>query len=136
MLIVEDLDDAASTLAAVLELHGFQARTARTGTEGLTAAGAFRPHVVILDLGLPDADGCTVLARARAAPDPPAVVVVTGYGDDAHRQAALDAGAAAYLIKPADPAEVAGLVGRLCAATHPSAPTGGVSPPRRPVPSP
>ncbi|MBX9584192.1 MAG: response regulator, partial [Gemmataceae bacterium] len=67
-----------------------------------------------LDLDLPDADGCDLIRRVRAAPRPPAVVVVTGHTDQARRRAAAAAGAAEYLLKPADPDALVALLRRYC----------------------
>ena len=114
VLVVEDWEDAAVSLAALLRIHGFETLTARTGSEAVEVAATQRPQVMIVDLGLPDADGVDVIRRCREAADPPAVVVVSGYGDDDRRAAAADAGAVAYLLKPADPGELVGWVRRLC----------------------
>lgn len=114
VLVVEDGEDAAAALTALLRLHGFDARSVRTGAGALAAATVSRPQVVLLDLGLPDADGCDVLRRLRALADPPEVVVVTGHADQARRRAAEAAGVAGYLIKPADPTALMALVRQLC----------------------
>jgi DNA-binding response OmpR family regulator len=113
VLVVDDMDDQASSAAVLLMYHQFEARTARTAQEALTVARTFRPHVAVLDLGLPDGDGVEVIRKLRQLPDPPAVVVVTGHTDAARRKAALDAGAAACLLKPTDPDELAEWVIRL-----------------------
>lgn len=114
VLVVESGADAAATLTALLRLNGFDARTVPTGTAALTAVVANRPQVVVIDLDLPDADGCDIIRRVRAATNPPAVVVLTGYTDLARRRAATDAGATAYLLKPAEPTELVRLVSGLC----------------------
>jgi DNA-binding response OmpR family regulator len=114
VLVVESRADDAAALAAMLRLKGFDARTARTGADALAAAAAHPPQVVVLDLDLPDADGCELIRRLRARPDPPAVAVVTGHTGPAVRREAAAAGAAAYLLKPAEPDQLAALVGRLC----------------------
>ena len=113
VLVVDDLDDQASSAAVLLMYHRFEARTARTGREALAVARSFRPHVVVLDLGLPDADGVEVIRRLRQLADPPAVVVVTGHTNADRQRAAVEAGAAACLLKPTDPDELAEWVVRL-----------------------
>jgi DNA-binding response OmpR family regulator len=113
VLVVDDVDDQASSAAVLLMYHRFEARTARTGREALAIARTFRPHVVVLDLGLPDGDGAGVIRKLSQFPDPPAVVVVTGHTDSARRKMALDAGAAACLLKPTYPDELAEWVIRL-----------------------
>jgi CheY-like chemotaxis protein len=114
VLVVEADPDAAASTAALFRLHNFDARTAPTAAAALAALAAHRPAVVVLDLDLPDADGCDLIRRLRAAPRPPAVVVVTGHTDAAHRRAAAAAGAAEYLLKPADPDTLVGLLRRYC----------------------
>lgn len=121
ILVVEDGEDAAASLAALLRLHGFDTHTARTGTQAVALAAALGPQVMIVDLGLPDVNGVEVIRRCRAAADAPAMVVVSGYGDEEHRTAATAAGAAAYLVKPADPKELVGWVRRLCQTEIPGA---------------
>lgn len=113
VLVVDDLDDQASSAAVLLMYHRFEARTARTAREAVAVARTFRPHVVVLDLGLPDGDGVDVIGRLRQLPEPPAVVVVTGHTDASRRRTALEAGAAACLLKPTDPDELAEWVIRL-----------------------
>jgi DNA-binding response OmpR family regulator len=107
-----DPDDCAS-LTAVLRLNGFDATEARTAADVLRAAAETRPAVLVVDLDLPDGDGCTLIRSARKLPSPPAVVVVTGHTGQGIRLAAASAGAAAFLLKPADPIELARLVGQL-----------------------
>lgn len=114
ILVVESDEDAAATLTAALRLHGFDARSARNGTDALARAKDFDPCVVITDLDLPDADGCAVIRRFRARPSPPTVVVVSAHTARGRRQAAAEAGAVEYRLKPADPVELADLVRRLC----------------------
>jgi DNA-binding response OmpR family regulator len=113
VLVAEGDADASVSLTAMLRLKGFDAREARTGAAALACAAQTQPHVLILDLDLPDGDGCELIRRVRHLPAPPAVVVVTGHTQDGVRKAAKAAGAAAYLLKPADPDDLTGLVWRL-----------------------
>lgn len=117
ILVAEGDPDTSATLTALLRMNGFDAREARTAEAALDAAAQTRPRVVLLDLDLPDLDGCELIRRVRRLPDPPAVVVVTGHTAAGVRTAALSAGAAAYLLKPADPAELTRLVQQLCDRT-------------------
>ena len=104
---------AAVVMAALLRLRGFDAQAARTGADALAAAADHQPRVVVLDPDLPDADGCDVIRRLRASAGSPAVVVVTAHTAAAVRRAVTAAGAAACLLKPADPDELVEIVGRL-----------------------
>ena len=117
VLVVENNEDTATTLTAMLRLNGFDARCTRTGAEGLQAVVAFRPCAVLIDLDLPDADGCAIIRRIRAASRPPAVVVLTAHTDLGHLRAAAEAGATEYLLKPAEPVDLVRLLTRLC---HPT----------------
>ena len=113
VLVAEGDSDDSATLTAVLRLNGFDAREARTRDAVLSAVSETHPAVLVVDLDLPGEDGCALIRRVRRLPNPPAVVVVTGYTADGVRRAATAAGAAAYLLKPADPAALARLVGQL-----------------------
>lgn len=114
VLVAEADPDGSVALTAMLRLNGFDAREARTGAAALVAASQTCPRVLILDLDLPDLDGCELIRRVRRLPAPPAVVVVTGHTADGVRKAAAQAGAAAFLLKPADPGDLARLVHQLC----------------------
>lgn len=114
VLVAEgDIDDGVA-LTTLLRLNGFDAREARTGSAVLAAVPASRPAVLILDLDLPDVDGCELIRRVRKLPDAPAVLVVTAHTAPAVRLAATQAGAAVFLLKPAAPVELVKLVGQLC----------------------
>ena len=76
------------------------ASAAYDGTEGLRAALADPPDLVVLDLGLPGVDGLSVLARLRQANSPARVLILTARGDVEHRVGGLKAGADDYLPKP------------------------------------
>ena len=113
VLVAESDPDGSAALTAVLRLNGFDAREARTEEAALRAAAETRPAVVVVDLDLPGGDGCALIRQVRRLPDPPAVVVVTAHTEPGARRAAAEAGAAAYLLKPAPPTELARLVGEL-----------------------
>ncbi len=104
VLVVDDNVDAALMLSMLLEMQGHEVQTAADGPRALTAALAFKPQVVLLDIGLPGMDGYEVARRIRLEPSLAGVVLValTGYGRDADRLRSTDAGFDHHLVKPAD----------------------------------
>lgn len=108
VLVVDDNRDAADSLAALLELEGFEARTAHDGREALTTATDWRPDAVVLDIGLPGMDGYQVAAalRARFGRDGLQLVALTGYGQDSDREHARSAGFDRHLVKPVEHEEL------------------------------
>lgn len=99
ILIVDDEIAIRRFLHTVLSAEEFTLHEAADGHTGLSAAAAFRPDVILLDLGLPDIDGIEVIRRIREwSPVPIIVLSVREREDD--KIAALDAGADDYLTKP------------------------------------
>ncbi len=103
VLVVDDNVDAADTLTEALELMGFVVRTAYEGESALALAREHQPELAILDIGLPGMDGYALAAALRALhlPRPLHIVALTGYGQPADRQRALEAGFEEHLVKPA-----------------------------------
>jgi PAS domain S-box-containing protein len=105
VLIVDDNHDAAMSLAALLEGH--DVRTAGSGQEAIAVVRQFRPHVVFLDLGLPDIDGCEVARQLSAdlsmngADTRPTLVALTGHGQPEDRERTRSAGFDHHIVKPA-----------------------------------
>lgn len=108
VLVIEDIRDAAETMADLLDLWGCHAEIALSGSEGLRKAESFRPDVVICDLGLPGIDGYAVAAQLRRHPATREVqlIALSGYGSEADRRKTQAAGFDAHLTKPADAAEL------------------------------
>jgi signal transduction histidine kinase/ActR/RegA family two-component response regulator len=102
VLVVDDNVDAAETTAMLLQLAGFDVRSAHTGQDALQALAAFRPHVAVLDIGLPDVDGYELARRIHAAQADCALIALTGYGQASDREQSALAGFALHLAKPAD----------------------------------
>lgn len=114
VLVLEADPDGAASLAALLRLSGFDASEAHTARAALKLVADTRPRAGVMDVALPDADPWRVIRQLRAAPTPPAVVVVTGDTDPGRRAEASGAGVAGYLLKPADPQTLTSLVHSLC----------------------
>jgi DNA-binding response OmpR family regulator len=103
-VIVDDDVAIAEFLGFVLTLEGFTVRVAADGAGGLALVRRRVPDLVVLDLGLPDTDGCAVARSIREeVPSPPVLVALTGFGDATHRARTAEAGFAAHLVKPIEP---------------------------------
>lgn len=102
VLVVDDNQDSADSLAMLLEIDGHDVRAVYSATSALDEIDAFTPDVILLDIGLPDLDGYEVARRVLARPRPPRLVAVSGYGQLEDRQRSANAGFAAHLVKPVD----------------------------------
>lgn len=104
ILVVEDHPDGAETIADLLTTLGHDARVVRDGGGALEAADAFRPELVLLDIGLPTLSGYEVCRLLRAQPWGASIKVVamTGWGDQEAQRKARDAGFDRHLVKPVD----------------------------------
>ncbi len=100
LLLIEDNAELAGLLAQQLAPRGFSADFARTGREGLEMLGLVAYAAVILDLGLPDIDGLTVLRELRQREPAVPVLILTARGQVSDRVTGLDSGADDYLVKP------------------------------------
>ncbi|KQW93499.1 hypothetical protein ASC94_12780 [Massilia sp. Root418] len=103
-LIVDDNVDAADSLAMALDFVGYETQAAYTAGGALEAIAAFQPRLALLDIGLPDFDGYELARRIRQLPGGAGMLLIaaTGWGQDADRQAALDAGFDLHMTKPVD----------------------------------
>ena len=108
VLVVEDNLDSAESLRMLLEACGYEVTLASTGPEGLEAARALKPDVVLCDIGLPGMDGFAVASVLRKDPATAALrlIAVTGYGREEDRVKALESGFDLHLTKPVDPARL------------------------------
>jgi CheY-like chemotaxis protein len=95
----------------LLKLWGHDVRQTYDGTAALEVARAFRPDVLLLDIAIPGLDGCRLAQelRRQAGFEGTLLIAVTGYGDRAHRLQ-CEADFDHYLVKPVEPATVAGLL--------------------------
>jgi PAS domain S-box-containing protein len=102
ILVVDDNQDAATSLARLLELKGATVRVAYDGFSALAALEESSVELVILDIGMPDLDGHQVARRIRARPEWNEIrlIAMTGFGETADRQRSLEAGFDQHLVKP------------------------------------
>ena len=98
-LVIDDEVQIRRLLRLTLEGNGYKVFEAATGQEGLLEAAQRRPEIILLDLGLPDLDGVTVIKRLRGWSQVPVVVLSVRDRED-DKIAALDAGADDYVTKP------------------------------------
>lgn len=127
ILVVDDEPQIRRALRTSLEAHGYEVRTAANGTEAIEAAADASPDLMLLDLGLPDIDGRSVIERIRGFSEVP-VIVVSVRDLQADKVAALDAGADDYVTKPFAMEE---LLARLRATLRRSHPEDPAPPVRR-----
>jgi len=102
VLLVEDSDAIRDAFTILLEDAGYTVLGAGTGEDALRLAAERVPHLMLLDMGLPDMTGLEVVRRVKGASATAgiAVVAVTGRDEEADRRACLAAGCAAYIVKP------------------------------------
>ncbi|MDN4038856.1 hybrid sensor histidine kinase/response regulator [Massilia sp. YIM B02443] len=112
VLVVDDNQDAAASLALLLDAEGYRVQVEHAPAPALQRVLAQPPGACILDIGLPDMDGRELARRIRAGlkQETPLLIALTGYGSDADRALALDAGFDHYLVKPADMRQLAALL--------------------------
>ena len=105
ILIVDDNRDGADSLTTMLRLQGHETRTAYDGEQGVAEAEAYRPEIVLLDIGLPKMNGYDVCRTIRARPWGKSILMLalTGWGQDDDRRKSSEAGFDRHLVKPVDP---------------------------------
>ncbi|MGY6217337.1 response regulator [Methylolobus aquaticus] len=112
VLIVDDNADAANSLAALMQIAGYETRVAYDGKQGIEVAASFRPEVLLLDLGMPGMNGydaCRHLREQDWGHDI-FVVALTAWGQPGDRQKSAAAGFDAHLAKPTDYKTIATLI--------------------------
>jgi CheY-like chemotaxis protein len=102
ILVVDDNEDAANSLACILELEGHHVDIVYTAKDALARAQAGGPDVILLDLGLPDMSGYEVARRLRPQLPTTQIVALTGYGHAEDIRRATAVGFDAHIIKPVD----------------------------------
>ena len=112
ILVVDDNADAAESLAAILSLTGNETRAVNDGLQAISEAEAFRPDVMLVDIGMPRVSGHDVARTIRAKPwgSAPLLIALTGWTQESDRQRSHDAGFDLHLSKPVDPAMLQELI--------------------------
>ena len=122
VLVVDDNQDAADTLAMMLQLLGHQAHCIYDPRSVVDAVDAFVPDIVFLDIGMPGLSGYDVARNLRAHPggDSLILVAVTGWGQPEDRRRTAENGFDHHLVKPADLAEIQRICNSFAQRTHDS----------------
>ena len=105
LLIADDNEDAAESLAALLRMEGHEVTVVNNGRDALATAGAIHPEIALLDIGMPDMNGYEVARRLRNGPlgQTLTLIAVTGWGQDRDKARALGAGFDHHFTKPIEP---------------------------------
>jgi CheY-like chemotaxis protein len=105
ILVIEDSLDTAQTMLFLLRESGHSVEFAINGYAALTVAERQKPDVILVDMGLPDFDGVTLVRRLRRIPDiaNTRIIAITGRTSDDDEARALAAGCERFLRKPVDP---------------------------------
>jgi PAS domain S-box-containing protein len=115
ILVVDDNMDSAESMATLLRLDGHEVRVVYDGLAAVESALAFRPQVVLLDIGLPGLDGYEVARRLRLSNETKDIflIALTGYGRTEDRVRALTSGFNYHITKPVDPRELDMIIKKL-----------------------
>jgi PAS domain S-box-containing protein len=115
ILVVDDNRDSAESLAILLRIVGNEVQIAHDGLSALEAGKAFRPAVVLLDIGLPGMDGYEVARKLRKTPEGKDALLIaqTGWGQEEDRLRSTEAGFDAHLTKPLDLAALQSVLANL-----------------------
>ena len=121
ILVVDDSRDSAESLGMLLELDGHDVRRAYDGFEAVEAAEAFRPEVILLDIGLPKLNGYEAAQKIREQPWGRDVMLValTGWGQEEDRKKSRDAGFDRHVVKPLDHTALSELIASLSSVSAP-----------------
>jgi CheY-like chemotaxis protein len=115
--VVDDNVDAANSLCLLMRSMGHTTQAAYDGPSSLAAAPVFLPDVIMLDIGMPVMNGYDVARALRAGGHPFVIVAVTGWGHEAAKRQAREAGFDHHLVKPVAESALIELLARV-AHTH------------------
>lgn len=113
VLVVEDNLDAVHSMAMLIKTMGHEVRFAINGFAALELAREFRPDVILLDIGLPDLQGCEIARQLKWEPglEGTRMLAISGRSDQELRRQALEAGCEELLVKPLDPSVLEKILG-------------------------
>ena len=117
ILVVDDNQDVATSLAEILTIMGNDTRTAFNGEQACIVAEAFRPDVVVMDIGMPKVNGYEACRRIRGEPWGQNIVIIaqSGWGQEDDKRKSQEAGFTAHMVKPLDLPALAELLAGLSA---------------------
>ncbi len=104
VLVIDDDQDCADSTAILLRRLGASARPAYSGAQALEMLADFKPHLALIDIGMPDMDGFETARRIRLHPQGRSLTLValTGWGRQQDRRRSLEAGFDHHFVKPID----------------------------------
>jgi CheY-like chemotaxis protein len=113
IVVADDNEDSAASLAMMLEIMGHEVRTATDGVAAVEAAATFRPDAVLLDIGMPLLNGYDACRRIREQPWGQGILLLalTGWGQDGDKRRSREAGFDHHLVKPIEPEMLRKLLG-------------------------
>ena len=120
ILVVDDNQDSARSMARLLKLRGNEVRTAHDGIEAVEAAEEFRPEVILMDVGMPRLNGYEATRRIREQPWGQSITIIalTGWGQEGDRVQSREAGCDGHLVKPVDIRDLEKLLTALTGSTN------------------
>ena len=120
VLVVDDNQDAATSMTVFLKMWGYDVKVVHDGIDAIDAVVEYRPEIVLLDIGLPGMDGYEVAERIRRMDTvrKPALIALTGYGQEADRSHTRRSGFDYHLVKPVAPESLKSLLATVGAARN------------------
>jgi CheY-like chemotaxis protein len=115
VLVVDDNQDSADSLGVLVRLWGYEPVIAYGAQSALELASIYRPHVVLLNLGMPCQNGLDLARHLRQRPElqATALIAVSGYSDEDIRRRAVECGIESFLLKPVEPATLQALLAQM-----------------------
>ena len=122
ILVADDDQDSAESLALLFQLMGHDVRAAQSGLAAIDVAAEFRPDLIVLDIGMPGLDGYEVCRRIRQHDWGQTIVIaaLTGWSRDEDRDRSEEVGFNHFLVKPVDPKALEDLIAGLMRTARPN----------------